>query len=102
MIIIVLIRFYQNTRASKLLQKAKKEIGIIKEIHYSTAVRGGSSNAKIQFYINDKKFIFEQRGDFRLFNIGDTILIKYSTLDPSVATVIDKYYMKKYKHIKSK
>lgn len=99
---VLIYRINQNYRESNLLKlKTKFTFAILIDIHSGGAVHGTASGSFI-YKINNQSYNFSESGDFTMLHERDTVLIKYSTLDPSVATVIDKYYMKKYKHIKSK
>jgi hypothetical protein len=35
-------------------------------------------------------------------NIGDSVLIEYAIQDPSIARVVDRYFMKKYRYLRGK
>src|SRR5690554_1145320 len=49
------------------------------------------------YYIKNNKFEIWECGLKPFLEIGDTVLIKYSLEDPSVAKVIDFKFMKKFK-----
>ena len=78
-----------------LSQKSIRIIGIIIRINHG-AVRNGKSS-QIEYKINGEKYKFWEGGDFDDYLIGDTVQIAYSIKDNSIAKVIDKHFMKKFK-----
>ena len=90
--------FYQNHK-EELLENSKKVTGIlISEEHSSQKF----INGRFTYFVNKKKYSLRYTGDFSYMNIGDSVLIEYAIKDPSVARVVDRYYMKKYRYLKSK
>lgn len=90
------IGLFLNIRREKLLSNSQTTIGYLVEEYNG----GKNPRGTFIFRIGKKKYIFDYIGDFSYMNKGDTVLIKYSIEDPSVARVIDRYYMQKYKHLK--
>jgi hypothetical protein len=88
-------RIFENYRDKKLLLSSAKEIGILTQIHFG-AVKSPKSGNFI-YKVKGVKYSLEDTGDFTFMKIGDTVLIEYSLKDPSVARVVDKCYMQKYK-----
>lgn len=95
-----IFQFFREKKHEKLLETSEKCFGLIKEIHYNSAIHG-SAYSVVSYKIGSKEFSFKQLGDFRKLSIGDTVMIEYSKTDYSVAQVIDKFYMKKYQHLKN-
>lgn len=54
-----------------------------------------------RFYINGKEYEAGKLGKYDFLQKEDTVLIKYSVEDPSVAEIVNVFYMQKYKHLKS-
>jgi hypothetical protein len=91
-------RIYQNYRESKLLNlDTKTTFAIIIEINDGGSVHGTASGTFI-YKINNQSYNFTQSGDFTSLKERDTVLIKYSLIDPSVARVIEKNYEKSNKY----
>jgi hypothetical protein len=88
--------FWREYYEDKLLLKTK--IGFIERI-YNGAVRS-PKNVDFIYYVNGKKYGSNESGDYTFMKIGDTILIEYAVKDNSVARVVDKFYMKKYRRLK--
>ena len=75
--------------------KTKSTTAILVRIK-ETAVKSPASGF-FKYKVKNKNYIFNENRDFSSMKIGDTLLIKYSLKNPSVARVIDKCYMQKYK-----
>jgi hypothetical protein len=87
---------YNDHKRQKLFQNSKNTIGIlIEESHSSQKFLVGY----FYYYVGKKKFKIREKQNFSHLKKGDTVLIRYAVEDPSVARVIDKYYMQKYKHL---
>lgn len=99
MISFVVFRLFQNTREDRLLEETKQIKTILTEINKS-AVRSPATG-KYRYSVNGTDYEYEENRNFNDLKVGDTILIEYSVEDPSVARVVDKYYMKKYHHLKN-
>jgi hypothetical protein len=94
--------FFQNlieANDDKLLEDAIETKGVIVKIHTPKVIHG-SYYGVFSYSVNNKNYSFDERGDFSLLNLKDTVLIIYSKKDHSVARVKDKYYLEKYKHLK--
>lgn len=76
-------------------------VSVLRNVHFNDAV-GGSAYGIFEYKVKGKFFRTEEIGDFSFLQIGDSVLIKYAVNDPSVARVLDKYYMQKYKHLKKR
>lgn len=91
-------KFYKDDRESKLLKSSKETLGFLVDISEGGA--HDQNHAEIKFTVNKRKYSFRHNSNFSFMKLGDTVLIKYAVKDHNVATVIDKYYMKKYKYLK--
>lgn len=90
--------FYQNHK-EELLANSKIVTGkLISEEHSSQKF----INGRFTYFVNEKKYCLRYTGDFSYMNIGDSVLIEYAIEDPSLARVVDRYYMKKYWSLKKK
>ncbi|MCC6700891.1 MAG: hypothetical protein IT221_05165 [Fluviicola sp.] len=88
----------ENSR-EKLFQKSNTTFAVlIEEYHESERFRNG----RFYFFVNKRRFEIKEFRNFKELSKGDTVLIEYAVEDPSVARVVDKYYMKKYKHLKNR
>lgn len=95
----LLFNLLNEHRKERLLQKSNSVIGLLqKEDHSSLKFNDGI----FIFFVKNKKYIIRHKGDFSHLKKGVTVLIEYAIEDPSVARVVDKYYMQKYKHLKEK
>lgn len=75
--------------------KTKRTTAILVRIK-ETAIKSPASGF-FKYKVKNKNYTFNENGDFSSMKIGDTLLIKYSLKDPSIARVVDKCYMQKYK-----
>lgn len=98
MILITVYVFVDNNQKDLLLRNSCQTIAIIKEIKHG-AVRS-SKRVEFTYSVNGQIYEGNEPGNFDDFMIGDTILIEYAIEDHSVARVVDKYYMKKNKHLR--
>ena len=85
----------------EMLNNSKNGLAIITQIINGKAVKS-SKSAEFIYLVGNKKFEFKELGDFTFMRLKDTVLIEYALKDNSVARVVDKYYMKKYKYLKDK
>ncbi len=94
-VFILIFSFLRDNYREKMLESTQKEKAIIVRVIQKTSKddRGG----KFKYSINGKDYDFRQSGDFSMLSIGDTVEIEYSIEDNSVARVINKHYMDKYK-----
>ncbi len=100
--ILIPITLYFENKEKEAYVNSKITIGIVDEIH----IGGGKSDASyinFHFYNDKKELIKMEDGIFKkrhelsgkcLYNrkIGDTVIIKYSTLDNSYAKIIECYW----------
>jgi len=93
LIFILSIQYYFEHRNNELLKNSKTTFGIITKIYEGNPK--SPKHADFEYYVNSKKYEFNQTGNYDAFKIGDTVLLEYSIQDHSVARVINKYYMRK-------
>lgn len=96
----LVFKFFSNQNKDTLLKNSKTDYALIKKIYHGGVKN--PRNADFEYSVNGKQYEFNQPGDYDAFKLGDTILIEYAVADHSVARVVDKYYMQKYKHLKKK
>ena len=89
----------RNNYEEKTLLNSRKTTGVLIKKKDGKAVHGTACGT-FEYYVAGKKYKFTEGGNYSFINIGDTVLIKYAKKNKSIATVIDKYYMKKYKYLK--
>ncbi len=90
---------YYDNRRNNLFKKSSIVKGILfEETHESVRTAHG----QFYFFINHKKVKLKEYSFFSHLKKGDTVLIEYAIEDPTVARVKDKYFMRKYKHLKRK
>lgn len=89
----------ENYKKEKL-KRSRLGIAIVREVHYNIG-NGGSAYGRFVYSVNKKSYTLKEIGDFRTLDLGDTVSIKYSIEDLSVAEVFDKYYMEKYTHLRN-
>jgi hypothetical protein len=94
----ILFGIIRYNKRETLLKNSNSTFGILVR-QYS---KGKNPNAVFTYKVKDKIYEFNQIGNYTNFKKGDTVLIEYAIEDPSVARVVDKYYMQKYKHLKEK
>lgn len=86
------IRLILNEKYNYIMSDTRKGKVVFEERFISK----NSGLCSVYTYSNNKKImIYGGCGDF--LKKGDTVLVKYSIEDPSVAEVIDFCYMKKHK-----
>jgi hypothetical protein len=98
MLFLVWIVYRQYQRDNYITQMLK-QTSITKAIIIKIcdgAVRN-SKRCEYIYKINKKKYTYQTRGDFSYLKVGDTIQIKYSLKDPSIATVYNTLIMKRFK-----
>ena len=94
----LIIRNYLDNRYKKLMTKNTKNT---KAVFVRSFISKNSGSMSVySFDKNGKKEELLISGKSTLIKIGDTVLIKYSREDPSLAEVIDFSYMKKYENVK--
>ena len=98
--LVPLVQWINEEIESDKLIKSEECYSILIKIHYNDAVHG-SAYGILRYEVDNKEYTCKDLGDYRMMKIGDTVLIKYAVEDHSVAQVVDKHYMKKYKNIKS-
>jgi hypothetical protein len=95
----IVYTFIREKKDNQLLEKSIKHFAILIEIDGGNTHSPSSGDFK--YKIDSKEYEFNQSGDYSFMQVGDTVLIEYAIKDHSVARVIDKYYMQKYKHLKN-
>ncbi len=98
-VISLIISFFQDRNKDILLENKSKTFGILVYSYHATAVRSISYGIFV-FRIKKKRVKLKICGDYSKLKLGDTVLMEYAKKDPSVARVVDKYYMKKHKYLK--
>jgi hypothetical protein len=99
--LLVIYQVVRNERNSQLLKKSMKCPAVLTEILSGNGVR--SSHAGTYTYVvKGDSYTYQEASNFNMLKVGDTILIEYAVQDHSVARVVDKYYMQKYKYLKKK
>jgi len=91
---IAVSEFLKN-RSKKLL--SKNTIISIAKFQNVVTMRNRGPVSYFEFKHFNEKIIVDVNGLYPFLKQGDTVLIKYSREDPTVAKVIDFCYMKKYK-----
>jgi glucose uptake protein GlcU len=94
---VVIARYVKNTRQENLLENSKQTIAIF---HESNFVYRTGYISHFKYEVKGKKYHLDQPMKITTLEKGDTVLIEYSIKDPSVAKVVDLYYMEKYKHLR--
>ena len=94
-IVLFSLQYCDEKREQHLLEYSKKTFAVIKKISHGS-VRN-PKHCYLKYSVDTKQYELRQSGDYTSFQIGDTVLIEYSIKDHSVARVIDKYYMQKYR-----
>ncbi|WP_343748973.1 hypothetical protein [Fluviicola sp.] len=97
-VIMSLYHFWEEYHRNEMLKIGNETFGVIVSIDPPPV--HGSPSAKIAYTIKHKKYVFDEDGSFSFMELGDTVLIRYALKDYSVAKVVDKYYMKKYKYLR--
>lgn len=85
----------KNRRLQLLSSNTMESIAIFQERYVS---KNGGPISVFTFKIENNTIKSEVYKKFEHLQKGDTVLIKYSIQAPSIIEVLDKYYMKKYKH----
>lgn len=97
-IFIILIIAYSflrdNIRSRKLENTIKTHAVFIENLERTSADPSGGI---FEYQIKGKFYKFHQQGDFSNLEIGDTVEIKYSIQDNSVAEITNTHYMDRYK-----
>jgi len=96
---VVIFRACQNQHDTKLLENSIITNAIIIEIRTGEAVKS-IPTVTYSYNVKGKIYKYEENRNINDLRIGDTLLIEYAVEDHSVARVIDKYYMQKYKYLK--
>lgn len=95
LLVSIIIGFYNQNRREKLLKFNTKETHAIYDGF--AIVKNTGPESYFYFKVNDQKILTFELGKYEFLQKGDTVLIKYSLEDPSVAEVIDFCYMRKHK-----
>lgn len=94
-VFILVFSFGKEYYRKEKLKKTETAFAVM--IEYSTGTVRHSMRGTFQYKINGNTYKFIQSEDFSMLSIGDTVEIEYSIEDNSVARVINKHYMDKYK-----
>jgi hypothetical protein len=97
-VLVVFITFYRIYRDNQLLSDYEIGKAVLVEVQNKGGVHGSASGT-FKYTYGNKKYTFTESQSFSFLNLGDTVKIKYSVKDPSVAKVIDKYFMKKHNNL---
>ena len=97
---VVLVRFILDKRSEKLLENSSNTLNIFAYYQGSSFVRSSGWTSGFKYELNGREYYLGTRGKINFLEKGDTVLIEYSIKDPSVAKVVDLYYMEKYKHLR--
>jgi len=91
----ILYNSFKEYRHEELLSKNfKKTFAIYDDFNNA---QKGKVFSSFYFFLRNKQIKFEEDAKHNFLKLGDTVLIKNSIKDPSVAKVIDFCYMKKHK-----
>lgn len=96
---VIFVRFILDKRSEKLLEDSSNTLTFA---YYqgSSFVRSSSWASGFKYELNGREYYLRTRGKINFLEKGDTVLIEYSIKDPSVAKVVDLYYVEKYKHLR--
>lgn len=94
-VFILIFSFGKEYYRKEKLKRTKNALAVM--VEYSTGTVRHSMSGTFQYEINDNTYKFIQSEDFSMLSIGDTVEIEYAVKDNSVARVINKHYMDKYK-----
>jgi len=94
-VFILVFSFGKEYYRKEKLKRTKKAFAVM--VEFSTGTVRHSMRGTFQYKINNNTYKFIQSEDFSMLTIGDTVEIEYSIEDNSVARVINKHYMDKYK-----
>ncbi len=83
---------YLQKQDNNKLKNSIKTKAVISKIGFRGIRRKGKSYVK--FTVKNKKIVAAIHGDYSSFEIGDTIEIIYSKVDPTIIKVTNKYYEK--------
>lgn len=81
--------FFQEEKKERLLEKGKLTFGVV--ISRNERAVHGSPSINVRYQVKGRDYTFKEYGGFSSVNPGDTLLIKYSSEDYSVAEVVEKY-----------
>lgn len=97
-VIFIIYTFLKEKKDDKLLENNIEHFAILIKINEGNTHAPSSGDFK--YKIKNKEYEFNQSGDYKFMQVGDTVLVEYAVEDNSVARVVDKYYMQKYKKMK--
>lgn len=100
LLVVFLQAFLKQKHREMLDRSGRKKLAVLSEIHTKQGEKYGSYFCMFTFSVGDKNYECKQTGNYTKLKIGDTVLIEYAAENPSVARVIDKYYMKKHHHLR--
>lgn len=91
-------RSIKEYREDKALGNSITTVGILIDIHTPQGVNG-SYYGIIEYVVTDKHYEAKLLNDFSMLKLGDTVQIEYAVEDHSIARLVDRYYMKKNRHL---
>lgn len=95
---IIFVIYLKSTEVNEkaMIEKSKKSFAIITRIQSGNAVKS-SKSVEFKYKVGCNYFKYEALGDFTMYKVGDTIQIKYSVKDHSIATVENSLILKSFK-----
>lgn len=95
----LIYQFAKENFENHALKNSKPTVGVLIEIHTPQVVRG-SYYGVIKYEVNGKEYEMKSLDeDYSMLKVGDSVQIEYSVEDYSIARLVDKYYMKKNRHL---
>lgn len=98
--VFIIYSFLKEKKDDELLENSIEHFAILIKINEGNT--HAPSSGDFRYKVKNKEHEFNQSGDYKFMQIGDTVLIEYAIKDNSVSKVVDKYYMKKYRHLMNK
>lgn len=96
--IFLIYNFIREKREDKLLNNSLDGFAIL--VKKNKGNTHAPSGGDFKYRVDHHEYSFSQSGDYEFMHVGDSVLIRYAKDDHSVARVVDKYYMEKYKKLK--
>lgn len=85
----------RTCRINKKLEHSKKGVAILTKHKRENAKM--PSGGYFEYTVNGKTYSFLEYGYYEHLDVLDSVEIKYSIEDPSVAEVVNSHYMDRYK-----
>lgn len=99
---IVVYRVIESSERERLLKNSTTSPAVLKKIRVNNAPKSGYAGGIFEFEYLGKRITCSIKDDFRMLDLGDTVLIRHSIEDPTVAETVDKFCMKKHRYLKNK